>query len=308
MPNNVKVVDDFSYIFKNKIKRSVVTAFSITLYKAIFSHLKFIKSVSDLKLIIKYVSSYLTYYDFFSNLEEIDSAAIIYTYWFNEAPLAFSEIKKQKEKNFKVISRAHRYDIYEGLESTLPFWVYRQKTIEQTDCIYSISLKRIGFILDSVVAFAKTVPYRKIVWTHFGDGDELLTLKKKAQAITPENMVVNFKGNVENSQIYEHYATESTDLFINLSSSEGIPVSIMEAQSFGIPVIATNVGGSCEIVVTQTGILLSENPIIEDVVNALSSILIEKSINNMKVKEYWKDNFDADRNYSEFSKAISKLI
>ena len=121
VPNNVKVVDDFSYIFKNKIKRSVVTAFSITLYKAIFSHLKFIKSVSDLKLIIKYVSSYLTYYDFFSNLEEIDSAAIIYTYWFNEAPLAFSEIKKQKEKNFKVISRAHRYDIYEGLESTLPF-------------------------------------------------------------------------------------------------------------------------------------------------------------------------------------------
>ncbi|MCE7053706.1 glycosyltransferase [Algoriphagus sp. AGSA1] len=358
VPNNVKVVDDFAYVFKNKIKRSVVTVFSITLYKAIFSHLKLIKTVSDLKLIIKYISSYLAYYDFFSNLEEIDSAGIVYTYWFNEAPLAFSEIKKQRRKSFKVISRAHRYDIYEGLESTLPFWVYRQKTIEQTDCIYSISLngkeylerkyssqksnikvsklgvydrgliaknsignnhtivsvsrvhpmKRIGFILDSVVAFAKTVPYRKIVWTHFGDGDELLTIKKKAQAIKPENLVVNFKGNVANSQIYEHYATEPTDLFINLSISEGIPVSIMEAQSFGIPVIATNVGGSCEIVVTQTGILLSENPIIEDVVNALNSVLIEKSINNMKVKEHWKDNFDAERNYSEFSNAISKLI
>ena len=48
-------------------------------------------------------------------------------------------------------------------------------------------------------------------------------------------------------------------MFINLSSSEGIPVSIMEAQSFGIPVIATNVGGSGEIVVSETGVLVDEN-------------------------------------------------
>ena len=354
VPRNVKVVDDFSYAFKNKKKRALVTIFSLTLYKAIFSHLKLLKSVSDFKLIFKYVSSYLAYYNFFSNLKEIDSAAIIYTYWFNEAPLAFSEIKRQKKKNFKVISRAHRYDIYEGLKSTLPFWVYRQKTIEQTDCIYSISLngkeymekkyplhksnitvsklgvydngliarnsvgnshaivsvsrvhpmKRIGFILDSIVAFAKTVPYKNIIWTHFGDGDELITVKEKAEKIRPENLVFNFKGNVPNSQIYNHYTTEPTDLFINLSSSEGIPVSIMEAQSFGIPVIATNVGGSGEIVVAQTGILLSENPAIEEVVNALNSVLIMKSINNIEVKEYWKDNFDADKNYSEFSDAI----
>ena len=32
------------------------------------------------------------------------------------------------------------------------------------------------------------------------------------------------------------------DLFVNMSLSEGIPVSIMEAISFGIPIIATNVG------------------------------------------------------------------
>ncbi len=354
VPSNVKVVDDFSYAFKNKKKRALVTVFSLTLYKAIFSHLKLLKSVSDLKLIFKYVSAYLAYYDFFSDLEGIDSADIVYTYWFNEAPLAFSEIKRQRKKNFKVISRAHRYDIYEGLKSTLPFWVYRQKTIEQTDCIYSISLngkeylekkyplkktnirvsklgvydngliaensvgnnhaivsvsrvhpmKRIGFILDSIVAFAKTVPHRKIVWTHFGDGDELLTIKGKAEKVRPENLIFNFKGNVPNSQIYDHYTEEPTDLFINLSSSEGIPVSIMEAQSFGIPVIATNVGGSGEIVVAQTGILLSENPLIEEVVNALNCILIMKSINNIEVKEYWKDNFDADKNYSEFSNAI----
>lgn len=41
-----------------------------------------------------------------------------------------------------------------------------------------------------------------------------------------------------------------------MSDSEGIPVSIMEAMSFGIPVIARNVGGMSEIVNEENGLLL----------------------------------------------------
>ena len=43
------------------------------------------------------------------------------------------------------------------------------------------------------------------------------------------------------------------DLFLTVSANEGIPVSIMEAQSFGIPVIATDVGGISEIVNNVNG-------------------------------------------------------
>ena len=49
-------------------------------------------------------------------------------------------------------------------------------------------------------------------------------------------------------------------MFINVSSTEGIPVSIMEAMSFGIPVIATAVGGTPEIVNNENGYLLSKDP------------------------------------------------
>lgn len=49
------------------------------------------------------------------------------------------------------------------------------------------------------------------------------------------------------------------DLFVNMSLSEGIPVSIMEAISFGIPIIATNVGGNAEIVNDETGVLIPVN-------------------------------------------------
>lgn len=44
-----------------------------------------------------------------------------------------------------------------------------------------------------------------------------------------------------------------------MSLSEGIPVSIMEAISFGIPIIATNVGGNAEIVNDETGVLIPVN-------------------------------------------------
>jgi glycosyltransferase involved in cell wall biosynthesis len=44
-----------------------------------------------------------------------------------------------------------------------------------------------------------------------------------------------------------------------VSLSEGVPVSIMEAFSAGIPVYATNVGGTSEIVDNSNGKLLDVN-------------------------------------------------
>ena len=49
------------------------------------------------------------------------------------------------------------------------------------------------------------------------------------------------------------------DALINVSESEGLPFSMMEAISFGIPVIGTNVGGVKEIINNDTGILLEKD-------------------------------------------------
>ena len=62
------------------------------------------------------------------------------------------------------------------------------------------------------------------------------------------NVTYVFKGNVDNAALLEDYITENYYLFVNVSSSEGIPVSIMEASSVGIPCLATDVGGTGEII------------------------------------------------------------
>lgn len=47
-----------------------------------------------------------------------------------------------------------------------------------------------------------------------------------------------------NQLVYDFYRNNDVDVFVNLSESEGIPVSIIETISFGVPVVATDVGGN----------------------------------------------------------------
>jgi glycosyltransferase involved in cell wall biosynthesis len=91
-----------------------------------------------------------------------------------------------------------------------------------------------------------------------------------------------------------------------LSESEGVPVSIMEAQSFGIPVIATNVGGTSEIVNERVGILLSDNPTRNDVCKALEEVL-KSNISREFIKKEWNKISNAERNFSEFASELIGL-
>ena len=112
-------------------------------------------------------------------------------------------------------------------------------------------------------------------------------------------------------KILEEYKILNPDIFINLSSSEGIPVSIMEAMSYGIPCIATNVGGTCEIVNNKNGALLDENPSIETISSQLNHFIYMNKIEYIKYKRNayltWYKYFNAEYNYVDFTKKILTL-
>ncbi len=116
-----------------------------------------------------------------------------------------------------------------------------------------VALKRLNLLFD---ALQKT--QSNITWHHFGDGvlmnDLNNAIKNKRQGL---NVILH--GYVSNHTLINFYQKQQVDLFVNVSSSEGIPVSIMEALSFGIPVIATDVGGSSELVSDKVGELISSN-------------------------------------------------
>jgi glycosyltransferase involved in cell wall biosynthesis len=84
----------------------------------------------------------------------------------------------------------------------------------------------------------------------------------------------------------------------------------MEAQSFGIPVIAPSVGGIPEIVDNENGVLLSPDPHPAEI----SEILYDISVNHSKwldkrilSRRNWEQNYSAQKNYSGFAEEIKFL-
>lgn len=100
-------------------------------------------------------------------------------------------------------------------------------------------------------------------WYFYGEGPLLGELKEKA--INLEVMdFVGFCGNIENKALLELYTSNQIDLLVQNSVerfgiSEGIPVSIMEAMACSVPVIATDCGGTNELVDGKTGVLINQN-------------------------------------------------
>ncbi len=171
-------------------------------------------------------------------------------------------------------------------------------------CSNTIKIKRVELILYALQQITNT----SMKWVHFGDGAEFENLKEIAQTINSK-IQIEWKGRVENEAVMQYYKKENPSLFINVSSTEGIPVSIMEAFSFGIPAIATNVGGTHEILIDNyNGILLKENPTIEEIKSAILKI------KNLDVNEYEKfkfnawntinKKFDAEKNYKIFYETL----
>ena len=167
-------------------------------------------------------------------------------------------------------------------------------------CSNVISLKRVPLIFDCINSFSH---YRKVIWTHIGGGADLDTLREKVDAEKIETLEVHLLGKKDHSEVIDYYKTHTIDLFINLSTVEGVPVTIMEAISCDVPVVATDVGGVSEIVTGETGVLVSKNPSVDEVVAAM-----EKAVNGeYHPRRFWQQNYNADNNYSMFVKEIVKL-
>lgn len=107
-----------------------------------------------------------------------------------------------------------------------------------------ITKKKGIFDLVNIIADNKQALENKVrlIICGSGDTDQLLELIKKHRL---ENCI-DFRGWVTGEE--KMYLLQTADVYILPSYFEGVPISILEAMSFGKPIISTNVGGIPEVV------------------------------------------------------------
>lgn len=192
--------------------------------------------------------------------------------------------------------------IDQGMPGSVPS---RRDCLKITSCSTITPVKRVHLLAE---ALAGTT--RRVHWTHFGDGP----LRPEIDAIVarfPSNVTVDFKGHVPNHEVIESYLAQPTHIFVNCSSSEGVPVSIMEALSTGTPVVATDVGGTGELVGARNGTLLPGETTPEELRGALEHIANlsddDYAALRAEARRTWEEHADANALYPSFWRRLASL-
>jgi glycosyltransferase involved in cell wall biosynthesis len=184
------------------------------------------------------------------------------------------------------------------------------KTLKILSLAFLGKIKRI----DLVVAALEQLEGFDIEWHHIGEGNDHLDLKQYAfnRLFNKSNIKYVLSGDISKKQVYDYLHKEHFDVLINTSSYEGIPVSMMEAMSFSIPVIGTNVGGVSEIIEDgKNGYLMSANPEVSEIIEKLIKLynLSEEDYFTLRKNAYLtsQNKFNAEANYSELIYNIKQL-
>ena len=174
-------------------------------------------------------------------------------------------------------------------------------------CSSVIPLKRVNLIVEALSELTE-----EIEWIHFGDGSEFGNLKELAARLlkNKSNIGYQLKGYIANQEIIQYYGNNYVHCFITTSSTEGIPVSAQEAMSFGIPIIATAVGGVPELI-DGNGILMDADPNAQEVADAIRTMVHMggQAYEELRKSSYriWCERYDAEVNRERFIQMLETV-
>lgn len=175
---------------------------------------------------------------------------------------------------------------------------HRLKRIEEMNDITPVHLmtaanvgvryKGFQFVIKALGVIKKRMGRCRFVYHIVGEGDQTY-LRKIARACNIDDNVV-FHGGVKKAEVFRLLQYE-TDIYIQPSLQEGLPRAMIEAMSYGLPCIGTDVAGIPE--------LLSSESIYRRRDNMPKSIasLLERFSKDIMLEQA-SANFNSAKNYS----------
>ena len=172
----------------------------------------------------------------------------------------------------------------------------KEKNMRIVSCSRIVPLKRVDMITDAL----SMIDDIEIEWIHFGGGEMYDAVAKfaKDKLALKSNVRYTFMGNVSKDIIMNYYIENSIDAFVMVSQSEGNPVSVMEAMSFGIPIITTNI---CNMpnMINGNGIVMDEESasgLAKAIRKLNESDLMEMEKMRNESRRLWEENYNEKYN------------
>lgn len=145
----------------------------------------------------------------------------------------------------------------------------------------------------------------KVLFIGGGDNFKYIEILKKE--IVKKNLSKNILFIPQQSKnIYKFF--QISDVGISSSTEEGFSNSVIEFLFYGVPVIATNVGGNAEAINSNCGILIKNNSV-KELFNAMLYFLSEKNLYKFQknAKEVSK-KFSLKKMLSHYEKTYNEFI
>ena len=110
-------------------------------------------------------------------------------------------------------------------------------------------IKGFGYLLEAFAEVHRSHPSAALAIAGQGKLHNALTTKIDELGLKGHVFLLGLRNDV-------YRLLAACDLYINSSTMEGLPVSVLEAMAAGLPVIATSVGDTSHVVTPETGIVV----------------------------------------------------
>ena len=168
-----------------------------------------------------------------------------------------------------------------------------------------VSHKNIEKIIRAISDLNDPLIYLNII----GDGPELNQLQKISLESNNKDNII-FHGKLNRDDI-NHIFLKS-DIYIQASNYEGLPHSLLEAMSYGIPVLCTPVGECKEILGNEDRGYILDLPVSKNNIKSkISEIIGEKDIANKKGergKDFINEKYNLTNSFNLYKNLFTRLL
>ena len=142
-----------------------------------------------------------------------------------------------------------------------------------------------------------------------GDGPELNQLQKISLESNNKDNII-FHGKLNRDEINHIFL--NSDIYIQASNYEGLPHSLLEAMSYGIPVLCTPVGECKEILGNEDRGYILDLPVSKNNIKSkISEIIGEKDIANKKGergKDFINEKYNLTNSFNLYKNLFTRLL